>query len=104
MSARAAAMAAGISNTTWSNWERSGGVPGPTLQRAVSDLFGWPIEWPDAPPPAPDSVNRLDERVVELERQVSQLSRLVDFLMKDVEADEHDDPAPAATRSDSSSA
>lgn len=104
MSARAAAMAAGISNTTWSNWERSGGAPGPTLQRAISELFDWPIEWPDRPPPPRDPVSRLDARVEELERQVSQLSQLVDFLMTDVEADEHADPAPAATRSDPSSA
>lgn len=48
--------------------------------------------------------SQLDVRVAELERQVDQLAQLVDFLMKDVEADEHDDPDHGATRSDSSSA
>lgn len=97
-------MAAGVSNTTWSNWERDGGAPGAKLTSAISDLFDWPMDWPTAELPALGPSTRLADRVAELERSVEDLSKLVEFLMKDAASDEIDVPDHGATRSDPSPA
>jgi transcriptional regulator with XRE-family HTH domain len=45
-SARTAAKQAGISNTTWSEFEKCGEVTS-RIRQAVADAFEWPADWPE---------------------------------------------------------
>ena len=52
-SQRRAAVAAGVSNTYWNDYE-SGKVPVDgirnPIRQAVADAFGWPLDWPESAP------------------------------------------------------
>jgi hypothetical protein len=66
-SARTAAQIAGISNTTWSAFERTDNLTD-TIRQAVSDAFGWPATWPEQPvltePTAQEAlIAAMDERI-----------------------------------------
>ena len=55
-SQRRAAVAGGVSNTLWNDFE-GGRVPtdgsrAPTMRHAVADAFGWDLDWPENPPAA----------------------------------------------------
>jgi transcriptional regulator with XRE-family HTH domain len=79
-SARDAANAGHISNTTWGRWEK-GEIPlTPKTTRAIATAFDWPTTWPTDPPivtPQPDAV-------AALQRQVAALIEAVDLLTSTV--------------------
>jgi hypothetical protein len=45
-SGREAAIAGGISNTTWSKFEATGEI-GDAMRRGAAKAFGWPMDWPE---------------------------------------------------------
>ena len=72
LSARAASVLAGISNTTWSNYEKSGNVT-ETIREGVARAFDWGADWPEAPPAIPElSRRRPDDG--DVRGQVAQLA------------------------------
>lgn len=55
-SQRRAAVAAGVANTHWANYERGDvGLDGTrqSMRTAVADAFGWELDWPESPPAHP---------------------------------------------------
>lgn len=82
-SARDAAIAGGVSNTTWSRFE-AGGPIGDAIRQGVARAFGWSVEWPETPPPdelPPDELSRLRHQVESLADQVQRQSRQLGELM-----------------------
>jgi transcriptional regulator with XRE-family HTH domain len=71
VSVRQAARLTEVSNTTWSRWENEGGLPTPTMRKAVADAFGWDADWPENPPPLERS--RHDPDVLEELREIRQM-------------------------------
>lgn len=51
MSVRQAAGAAGISNTSWGEWERGLRALSDGVRMAVARTFDWPTTWDQGPPP-----------------------------------------------------
>lgn len=92
-SVRAAAQAAGLSNTTWGRIESRDTTISPKTGRAIGEAFGWPAEWwtgseaPEASTPPGDADGLLD-RVAELERVVPALARALVSVMRGVVAEE----------------
>jgi transcriptional regulator with XRE-family HTH domain len=91
MSARAAAAAGGVSNTTWGRLEAGEIDLTERTRLAVATAFGWQIDWPENPPPVTSpGVNQpgdddVAERVQLLQREVAALSEVVLLLAMDVE-------------------
>lgn len=87
-SARDAAIAGGVSNTTWSKFEK--GAPlGETMRLGVAKAFGWTPEWPEHPPvrqPPADEVSQLRREVEALLSQVQEQAQMLGELMDVVAA------------------
>ena len=98
-SARDAALAGGVSNTTWSRFEKGGPLTN-DMRRAVAQAFGWPTTWPADEVP-PEDISRLDRLELEVARlallvadQTAMIAALVRS-MPDVQAEPRpDDEAP----------
>jgi|GEM_PF-6408388 len=74
-SARRCAVEGGISNQTWSKFEKDGVITD-KVRTAVKTAFGWPDNWPEQLPAVTryaDEVAELRARVAELERHVGDL-------------------------------
>lgn len=71
-SARDAAVAGGVSNTTWSKFE-AGAPVGEAVRRGVARAFGWSPEWPEHPPTQPPPIDEISQ----LRREVEALARIV---------------------------
>jgi transcriptional regulator with XRE-family HTH domain len=80
---RAAASAAGVSNTTWSRVE-AGAVPiTPQMSQAIAGAFGWPADWESLPPEtlghplsnvaADDLLDRIRAELDEHERRIESM-------------------------------
>lgn len=87
-SGREAAIAGGISNTTWSKFE-AGGELGPAIRRGVAHAFGWPADWPENPPAAIAPVDAVSQLRAEVERlaqvvqsQALQIGHLTDAVQE----------------------
>jgi hypothetical protein len=72
-SGREAAIAGGISNTTWSKFEATGEI-GDAMRRGAAKAFGWPMDWPENLPVMEivgvDAVSQLRAEVERLARVV----------------------------------
>jgi transcriptional regulator with XRE-family HTH domain len=81
LSARQASALGGISNTTWSEWERNDDAPTTDrIRYAVAAAFDWPTTWVEDPPatlPAAES-----DRIAALERRVAALEGAVRSLLQ----------------------
>lgn len=78
LSVRRAAELGGTSNETWGKYERGLTEVSPKVRTAVARAFGWPMDWPEAPPraskaPAAPGV----DSVTQLRLEVEALARLV---------------------------
>lgn len=69
-SARTAAQVAGISNTTWSTFERTDIVTD-RIREAVADAFGWPRNWPEEPVLAEPTVQQALIEAMDLRMQIA---------------------------------
>jgi hypothetical protein len=87
-----------VTNDTWGRFLNTGEL-GDKLTRAIAAAFGWPLNWPDEPPPLevrmpvddPYVVN-LTERLDRLEARQERLIELLERLLRD--------DLPPATRGD----
>lgn len=105
-SIRDAAEGSGVSNQTWSSWEKVGGPPSEKVRAAVARRFGWPSDWPENPPeiegepPVSSPGVDLSARVERLERDLKRVlvtvddlhKQWTDFLVRQAVAGRRDDP------------
>lgn len=86
-SVRTAAIAGGVSNTTWGTFERTGAIT-PAVQRAVVTAYGWPADWWDNPPaqagPHPGEVAELRSLVAEMAAQQTEVAAQVAALQAEL--------------------
>jgi hypothetical protein len=74
LSVRQAATAGGISNTTWGDYYTTG-IATPKIRDAVARVFGWPLDWPENPPPLPEArEDQLLKLIAELALEVRELA------------------------------
>ena len=69
-SARTASGRGGISNTTWSAYEKGGELT-PKVRAAITQSFKWPADWVERPPKLP-----ADAAVAELRGRLARLEHL----------------------------
>lgn len=91
-SMRAAAAAAGVSNTTWSRMEAGAVEITPAMSRHIADAFGWPDDWETNPeslvatlshPLSTVDAEQLLERIrAELAEHEQRIAAMVAQLMK----------------------
>jgi transcriptional regulator with XRE-family HTH domain len=85
-----------------SEWERGKASPDRRKLARLDEMYGANGQVLALYEVAP--ISPLDDRVAELEQAVEDLSKLVEFLMKDVDLDDVELPSGGPTRSDSSGA
>jgi hypothetical protein len=84
MSVSQAAGAAGISNTSWGEWERGKRTLSDGVRMAVAQTFDWPTTWDQAPPPVADlptgSVSAVEvmARLDAIDEKINRLAGLPD--------------------------
>jgi hypothetical protein len=77
LSIRKAAQIGGTSNQTWGVFEQTGIVT-PSVRAAVSQVFEWPMDWPENPPEIVslrngDEVDALRADILDTRRQLAEL-------------------------------
>jgi transcriptional regulator with XRE-family HTH domain len=81
LSIRQAANGTSVSNTTWNRWERGGGPPPASIRKAVAEAFGWPLDWPENPPPLPVRPTENQTVLEQLEDMRRKLDAVLDALV-----------------------